>query len=292
MKKTILLTAAASIAAAANLLAGPAGDIAAKHAAVSAVELEAYLKANPDAEDSAEAIDHLLGAYALTGNSKRSAELLQTKFDAIEGGAGLNPQELFMTIQMLFSILLETGDKEGAKKVITTAIEKAKGHQAGPQLEQSFTQMSGSLNQPGVGDTMDIKFTSVQGEEIDLSKMTGKVVLVDFWATWCGPCVAELPHVKEAYEQFHDKGFEVVAISLDREKDALTSFIKEKEMPWPQHFDGQGEFANKFSISGIPATFLIGADGKIVATNLRGDALGKAVAEHLGPAEKEAPAAE
>ena len=282
MKKTILLTAATCIAASASLLAGPAEDIAAKHAAASAKELEAYITKNPEAEDKAEAVEHLLNAYSLTGNEKRMGELMQVKFDAIKGGADTDPQELYMTTQMLFQTKVDAGDKDGAKKIIADAIKKSEGSQAAPQLKQAFTQMEGQLNTPSVGDTMDIKFTSVQGEEIDLAKMNGKVILVDFWATWCGPCIQELPHVQETYEKYHDKGFEVVAISLDRDEDKLKEFIEEKKMPWPQAFDKGGAISNKFGITGIPATFLIGKDGKVVDTNLRGDALEKAVAKQIG----------
>lgn len=273
-----------SMALSASLIAGPANDIASKHAAASAVELEAYIKANPDAEDKGEAVEFLLEAYSTTGNDKRVTELIRTKFDAIKAGADFNPQELFATTSMLFEHLVEAGDKEGAKELIASATEKSKGHEMGPKLAQAFGGMAQKLNQPGVGDVMPIKFTSVQGEEIDLAAMRGKVVLVDFWATWCGPCIAELPNVQETYAKHHDKGFEIIAISLDKDKDKLTEFIEAKKMPWPQYFDGKGwqnEISTGFGISSIPATFLIGVDGKIVATNLRGDALEKAVAEQL-----------
>ena len=86
-----------------------------------------------------------------------------------------------------------------------------------------------------VGRPLEIKFTALDGREVDLAKLVGKVVLVEFWATDCGPCIGEMPAVKAAYETLHGRGFEVVAISLDDKESALRRFVKEKELPWPQH---------------------------------------------------------
>ena len=146
---------------------------------------------------------------------------------------------------------------------------------------------TGELNRPGVGEVMELKFTSLAGKEIDLADMKGKVVLIDFWATWCGPCIAELPNVRKAYEDYHDKGFEIIGISLDKAKDEakLKSFVKDENMPWPQAFDGKGcqtALAQQYGIRSIPATFLVGKDGKIVSSNLRGPALSSAVEKELG----------
>lgn len=136
-----------------------------------------------------------------------------------------------------------------------------------------------------VGATFpDFQETDVAGQPLSLAKYKGKVVLVDFWATWCGPCVAELPNVIAAYQKYHDKGFEIVGVSLDEKKDDLEKFTKEKGMTWQQYFDGKGwqsKLGKKYGITAIPATFLLDRDGKIIATDLRGPALEAELAKQL-----------
>jgi len=125
---------------------------------------------------------------------------------------------------------------------------------------------------------LDLSFTSVDGAKIDLSKMRGKVVLVDFWATWCPPCREEVPNVVAAYKKFHDQGFEVVGVSLDKDKDALLAFTKENGMVWPQYFDGQGwnnSVSSKFGIDSIPAMWLVDKKGMVVTTDGREDLAGQ-----------------
>lgn len=130
----------------------------------------------------------------------------------------------------------------------------------------------------------DFEEKDLAGKPLSIANYKGKVVLLDFWATWCGPCVGELPNVLKTYEQYHAKGFEIIGISLDQDEDALKSFIKKKNMPWVQYFDGKGwgsKLAGKYGITSIPATFLLDGEGKIIAKELRGEALEEAVAKAL-----------
>jgi len=121
---------------------------------------------------------------------------------------------------------------------------------------------------------MDLAFTALDGSAIDLAKLRGKVVLVDFWATWCPPCRGETPDVVAAYQKYHDKGFEILGVSLDQDKGALQQYITANKMTWPQYFDGKGwdnAISSRFGIQSIPAMWLVGKDGKLVTQDGRDD---------------------
>ncbi|NQX39010.1 Peroxiredoxin [Pedobacter steynii] len=116
------------------------------------------------------------------------------------------------------------------------------------------------------------------GKLISLSSMKGKYVLVDFWASWCGPCRAENPYLLKAYAKFKDKGFTILSVSLDDNRKAWLNAVKYDKLLWPQVSDlkaEENEVGKSYAIRGIPANFLIDPQGKIVAKNLRGDQLEK-----------------
>jgi len=152
-----------------------------------------------------------------------------------------------------------------------------------PRIQQLAEGFAGKLRLLGLpGKPMEIKGDLLDGTKFDQAKLTGKVLLVDFWATWCGPCVAEIPNMLAEYEKYHDKGFEVVGISLDEERADVEKFVVENKIPWPIIFAGKGwqdPVAQFYGISGIPQLVLIGRDGNVITLDIRGEKLGERLAE-------------
>lgn len=123
-----------------------------------------------------------------------------------------------------------------------------------------------------LGKPLELSFTALDGRKVDLKNLRGKVVLIDFWATWCGPCIQELPTVKAIYQKYHDKGLEIIGISLDKQRTMLEQFLKKNQIPWPQYFDGKGwqtYWAQYYGIQAIPTMWLIDKKGILRDQNAR-----------------------
>lgn len=176
------------------------------------------------------------------------------------------------------------GDREIALKCYELFVSKLRGTVADSTdvgvrvkggLEGSFDQLvtifEGAIRRLQlIGNKMVLEGKSFQGQSFQLSDYEGRVVLVDYWATWCGPCVAEYPQIRKLYEKYHGRGFDVVGVSMDADRDSLASYLKEKEVPWVVLNDaeagGKHPSTEYYSIQTVPAMFLIGRDGKVIST--------------------------
>jgi peroxiredoxin len=154
------------------------------------------------------------------------------------------------------------------------------------QMMEQQRQMEAMQSATTEGATVpEIEQPTPDGGTLKLSSLRGKVVLIDFWASWCKPCIAELPHVKQAYGKYKNKGFEIYGVSFDRNKDAWMNAIKQHDLPW-KHVSDLGFWNNAaaapYGVQSIPHTVLIDKEGRVIAKNLRGPALEQKLAQVLG----------
>jgi peroxiredoxin len=197
--------------------------------------------------------------------------------------------QVLMMKAMLYAEVLDNSQKaiEVFQQLKTDFPNTKYGKSADEMIENLKKQEDGKKVQRALAKGSkfpDFDEKDVAGKHVSVGDYKGKVVLVDFWATWCGPCVHELPNVVKAYEKHHEKGFDIIGVSLDQDEERLKNFTKEKKMTWQQFFDGKGwgnKLAVKYGVQSIPATFLLDRDGKIIERDLRGDALEEAVAAAL-----------
>jgi thiol-disulfide isomerase/thioredoxin len=145
-----------------------------------------------------------------------------------------------------------------------------------------------------IGKPFELAFAdATTGTPVSIKGLKGKVVVIDFWATWCGPCVAELPQMKDLYRKYRGQGVEFIGVSLDQPRDEggldkLAQFVESNEVPWPQFYQGNGwksEFSSSWGIRSIPAVFLVDAEGKLASTKARGK-LDELIPEYLNRAKK------
>lgn len=228
----------------------------------------------------------------------RSKRLEQARkgWDALLASA--EPEQLGDVLQVglqLVEFYLNAGDVEGARSMYETmqtqvpeSAPEAERKMVAQQLQQIFAPRLDALKQ--IGQTPPpLEGTTLSGEPIDLANYKGKVVLLDFWATWCGPCVESLPHLKEVYRKYHDQGLEVIGISLDADEQALRNFIRREGLEWPQVWDNAnqptraqnpfgGSNTRRYDLTGIPATYLLDRDGRIARVRISSSMLEDAVA--------------
>ncbi len=185
----------------------------------------------------------------------------------------------FLTISLLLTLGLALCTNTGCKKKEATGNNTPSAtantqEPAPPAVQVAQTPQAAVTVKPAVDENTiteghafpNLEFASLSGEQINLANLKGKAVLIDFWATWCGPCLRAMPDLIETYREYHDQGFEIIGISLDKDKAQLEQYMQDNGITWQQYYDGLGwgnKMAKRFGVRGIPHIVLVDKNGAV-----------------------------
>lgn len=218
-------------------------------------DLNALIEKHAKTEEALEAKFYIGVVY----NEMRNFEEAIKCFDTVLSQGEMDKNFKARTLYFMTKALIAKGDIARAKDTV------AELKQIEPRAADGFRQQLGSMVRIGMDAPM-FNVADFQGKPVDLSKYKGSIVVLDFWATWCDPCIREFPKLKNVYSKFKDKGVQFIGISLDDDIEDLRGFVKHEEVKWPQVFDGKrwkGLIPSLYSIQIIPTMVILDQENKV-----------------------------
>ncbi len=310
-----LIVVLAGFAPAQEQVAASVSEILDRHDRALIRDLGAYLRKNPKADDRDQAYAALFNksiehdwfaeseevalrylkndpdgpvkalAQIITTMARASAgqyEEALSRYRELMNGLGKSDQEEFATSfsDTFSSSAVMAGEFATARKVYQTLQERFPDS---PTIRDKVAKELSRLDKVGK-PVPKLEAQDLSGRPVLLESFKGKYVMVDFWATWCAPCIAELPRLQAAYRKHHDAGFEIVGVSLDETRTPVVDFVKVRRLPWIQLHNGTAgaDLVEAFGVSSIPASYLIDPEGHISRLDLRGPALEATLAKLIG----------